>query len=238
MRWILPADRPGYRDVRAALEAMEVIGEGRRGWGEFILGTKGSQPDRDSPLPPVFAYGVIESDFGNISITLRDIQDNQASLEIASHAGERVPPEFEEFRRWTYSTWDPGTPCPQCGNSPREVILRVGSSGDARFVLTICPIDRRIWLYDHASRVNRLIPVTNFYNELMLHKKIRDPRTALDSKLLFRDLQQYTDEDLASAFQTYNKLKSKVSVEGSIVADRTDKEGFLRTILNRVFPRA
>src|SRR5258706_16128770 len=68
--WILPADRPGYKHYREIIDAMEVIGEGRRGSGEIILGQRDARIDVESPLPSVYAYGVIETNFGTISITV------------------------------------------------------------------------------------------------------------------------------------------------------------------------
>src|ERR1041385_402285 len=121
IEWILPADRPGYRKYRAMIETMTVIGEGRRGKGEIILGFKEDKPDFSEPLAPVAAYGTIETNLGAISITLRENVDNQISVEMVSHRMEEVPQEFEELRRWTHSTWEPGKPCPQCQQPVREI---------------------------------------------------------------------------------------------------------------------
>src|SRR6266851_5448202 len=105
LEWILPADRKGYNRYRETIRRMEVIGEGRRGKGEMILGRAETEVDFSSPLAPVFAYGAIETDLGTISITLREMIDDQISVEIVSHASDDVPLEFKESRRWTYSTW-------------------------------------------------------------------------------------------------------------------------------------
>src|SRR5438309_8567948 len=80
--WILPPDRPGYRDYRHLVGGMVVIGKGRRGEGEIILGPEGSTPDVSSPLAPVFAYGAIETKAGTISMTMREISEGQISIEI------------------------------------------------------------------------------------------------------------------------------------------------------------
>lgn len=234
--WILPRERPGYREYRDVVRSMPVIGEGRRGKGEIILGHSGAQPDFDEPLAPVFAYGAIETNFGTISITLRGIVNDQISVEIVSHRAEDVQEDFEEFRRWTYSTWKPGDLCPQCQKLVREVPMHAVGRGEEHFVLALCIKDKRLWVFEGASQANRLIPVTNFYNELMLHKNIRDPKVALDSKRLFTDLSSYSDLDLTYAFLTYNKLKTKVQVEGSIVADKKEKRSFvskLKGVLSR-----
>lgn len=230
LEWVLPADRPGYAEYRALLPRLTVIGQGRRGEGEVILGPPGSSPDLGPPLGSVLSYGAIETNLGTISVTFREPVDGQISLEIVSHQSERVPDEFEESRRWTYATWSPGDPCPQCAARLRETPMRAGESG--RFVLAVCAADRRLWVHDDATRVNRLIPVTNFYNEIMLHRNIRDPKIALDSRRFFTDLERYSDADLALAFRTYNALKTKVRVDGVVEPVAPERAGVLHTLKN------
>lgn len=230
IEWVLPKLRAGYREYCDVVHSMSVIGEGRRGKGEIILGHIGAQPDFDEPLSPVFAYGAIETNFGTISITLREILNDQISVEIVSHRAEEVPEEFEEFRRWTYSTWKSGDVCPQCQKQIREVPMHAIDRGMEHFVLAVCSNDKRLWVFEDATQVNRLIPVTNFYNELMLHKSFRDPKIALDSKQLFTHLSNYSDSDLTYAFLMYNKLKMKVHVEGSIAADKKGKRSLVERL--------
>ena len=230
LEWILPLDRPGYKDFRDLLDHAVVLGQGRRGEGELILGPQGALADLEAPLGSVFSYGAIETNFGAISVTLREPVDGQISVEIVSHRLERVPDEFEEARRWTYATWSPGNPCPQCLQSAREVPMRGSVQG--RFVLALCSVDRRLWVHDEATGVSRLIPPTNFYNEIMLHKNIRDPKIALDSKRLFADLGRYSDADLSCSFHTYNTLKSKVRVEGVVEPGAARPRGVMTTLKN------
>ena len=95
IEWILPPT--GYHSYRDAISGMMVIGEGRRGKGELILGNVGDKTDFSEPLPSVAAYGVIETNLGPISITLREILNNQISVEIVSHRLQDIPQEFQEF---------------------------------------------------------------------------------------------------------------------------------------------
>jgi len=232
INWILPNGSPAYDRMRTQMKETVVLGIGRRGEGELILGRAGELPDISAPLPPVFAYGCLETDHGAISITLRDFLDEQCSLEIVSHTAESVPEAFSELRRWTYSTWRPGSACPQCGQPVREVPMR-GEGGD-KFTLSICAVDKRIWIFDAVMQVIHLIPVTNFYNELMLHKNIRDPKIALDGKRLFAEHDRYTDVDLAHAFLAYNRLKPRVHIQGGIVTGpQAKKHTWLRRLTQR-----
>ncbi|OLD62038.1 MAG: hypothetical protein AUI33_13890 [Ignavibacteria bacterium 13_1_40CM_2_61_4] len=141
MDWILPLDRPGYRHYHDLVRGMAVIGKGRRGEGEIILGPEGLTPDLSSPLAPVFAYGAIETKDGTLSVTMREILDGQISVEIVSHKSEEIPSEFEELRRWTYSTWIPGGRCPQCGEAVREVSMHPAASAADRLGLAAGSID-------------------------------------------------------------------------------------------------
>lgn len=203
---VLPENRPGYQAYRILLSTMDVIGEGRRGAGNFVLGMAGDKPDITSPLGPVIAYGMVETTRDEFSVTVREHVANQMDIEIVSSHGEEIPDHYEEKRRWTYSTWTPRTPSPHTGELAREVRI------NENLVLGILMTERRLLLHDGVSGMNHLIPITNFYNELMLVKNIRDPQIALHSHLLFEDLMSYSESDLRSAFVAYNTIKRRVSI--------------------------
>jgi hypothetical protein len=76
--------------------------------------------------------------------------------------------------------------------------------------------------------------VTNFYNELMLHRNVRVPAVALESKRLFLDLNDFTDVDLIRAFVTYNKLRTKVTLDRPIVVPQERKPSWLKRIARAV----
>ncbi len=210
LEFVLPSDRPGYRRYRDLIGTMVVIGEGRRGTGNLVLGRTNDVPDRESPLPPVVAYGAVETTIGTFSVTVRECVGNQIDVEIVSAHGGEVSDHCDEKRRWTYSTWRPGSPSPANGRPVREVVLAEG------VVLAISREERRLWVFDGKSGMNLLIPITNFYNELMLHRSIRDPKVALSSRSLFTDLDAYSDEDLRASFIAYNKLKPKVDMKSPV----------------------
>jgi hypothetical protein len=232
IEWILPPVRAGYNAYLNVVRSMVIIGEGRRGAGEFILGHPGQEVNLSMPLAPVFAYGAIETNAGTISITLRECMDDQISMEIVSNRSDHIPTEFEELRRWTYSTWSPGDRCPQCNATVREVSMHTTTQNKEHIVMAFCQHDKRMWVYSESDAVNRLVPITNYYNELMLHKNIRDPKIALDSKRLFSELHTFSDGELTYAFLTYNKLRAKVHLEGSIAADRTERPTFVQKLRN------
>ncbi len=203
---VLPIERPGYRTYRELLAQMVVLGEGRRGSGNLVLGFAGDTPDITSPLGAVVAYGMVEGTRDTFSITVREYLGKQIDVEIVSSGGEGIPEHFEEKRRWTYSHWQPGMASPASGAAVREVRV------DGNIVLACAKGDKRIWVYDGQSGIVHLIPITNFYNELMLLKNIRDPKIALRPTKFFDDLDTYSDDELRMTFMNYNKLRPKVSV--------------------------
>lgn len=204
---VLPGDRPGYAAYREHLGILQVIGAGRRGEGNFLLGEAGSIPDLASPLPPVIAYGIVETTRDRFTVTVREIAGGQIDVEIVSLHGEPIPDHFEEKRRWTYSTWRPGEPSPATGLPVREVRL------DSVRTLIVAPADRRLWLYDAETGMNLPLPVTGYHNELMLLLGIRDPKVALRADRFFEQHEAYPDADLRTAFISYNTVRRRVSLD-------------------------
>ncbi|MFQ5798512.1 MAG: hypothetical protein ACE5H0_07450 [Bacteroidota bacterium] len=232
--WLLPDERTGYHHYRDLLETMVVLGEGRRGKGNLVLGHPGDVLDLDAPLASVFAFGVIEGEDKNILVTIREEQEHQVEVEIVGSKSDKVPDQFAEKRRWSYSSWSPGDLGPSSGGMVREVKMR--GKENFTLVLAISPPEKRLWIYDAKSQVNHLIPVTNFYNELMMLKGIRDPNLALQSAKLFSRLSKFSDEDLARAFLSYNRLRKKVEVGVDRVEVKHELSGwkkFLRTLSGR-----
>jgi len=229
LEFVLPADRSGYREYRDLLKRLVVLSQGRRGKGNLVLGFANDIADITSPLAPVVAYGMVETTRDMFSITVREYVGKQIDVEIVSTTGEEVSDHFEEKRRWTYSSWAPGDASPATGGAVREVTI----TGD--LVLAIAWEDRRLWVHDGRTGMNLPIPITNFYNELMLHKNIRDPKIALVPGLFFDNLSTYADFELRAAFVAYNKLMRKVELvaQEAVVAERGMKAWFHQLLRRR-----
>jgi hypothetical protein len=203
---VLPVDRPGYRDLRETIGKMVVLGEGRRGPGNLILGYAPDVPDVSSPLASVVAFGMVETTREAYSVTVRECAGNQIDVEIVSSKEEELPDHFEEKRRWTYSSWEPGDPSPCSGERVREIKV------DDSVTLAIAQKERRLWMHDRSTGLVHPIPVTNYYNELMIQQRIRDPEIALHSRLLFEKSEEYPDEQLRDAFIAYNAIRHRVEI--------------------------
>jgi len=226
--WVLPAERPGYRTVRSLVEEWKITARGRRGDGNYILSPLDERADVESPLPQVLAYGIVETDQGEISVTVREPLGNQVEFEIVKlGSGDLVIP-FRETRRWTFSDWSPGEACPICVQGAREVIMATTSGH--QMVLAICPSDKRVWVFDERTQVNHPVPITNFYNELMFHQHVRDPNIAFHPERLFSALKEYRDESLVRAFRSYNMIRTKVPLGDEIIVPEPKR----RALLDRV----
>lgn len=222
--WILPADRPGYAAYRELVAVWKVAAKGRRGEGSYILAKKGSAVDNESPLPQLLVYGTVEFETGEVTVSLRERLDDQVEFEIAGEIAD-ASVGLQALRRWTLSSWLPSGACPCCGGSLREVVMRAGTG--RQLVLAICVRDRRLWVYDDRTGVNHPIPVTSFYNELMLHRNVKDPKIALDSRRLFTALGTFRDIDLVRAFMAYNRLRTKVILDEPLEITEEEHVGWL-----------
>ena len=227
--WVLPEERPGYRRYREILHQWKVVAQGRRGSGNHILAPLDEYPDNESPLPSVIAYGVVETSKGEVSVSIRERLGNQVEFEVAMLGKGDSFDLTEERRRWTYSQWLPGSPCPRCASPLREVHMQ-GNAGRT-LVLAICIGDRRLWIFDSETGMNQPVPVTNFYNELMLQRNVRNPKIALDSQRLFQDLHTFRDSDLFSAFRSYNQIRTKVALDASVAPLSEGSPSFFRRVI-------
>jgi len=228
VEWVLPGDRPGYKHYRDLIAGMIVLAEGRRGTGNLVLGFHGDIADVTAPLAPVIAYGMLETTRDKFSITVRECVGEQIDIEIVSNRGDEIADSYEEKQRWTYSTWLPGMPSPATHQPVREVVI------DNNRILAVARQERRLWVYDGNTGVNHLIPITNFYNDLMLVKRIRDPGVALKSDMFFEHLDTYSDAELRSSFIAYNAMRRKVNiVAAETVKEQSRLKDYFRKLLVR-----
>jgi hypothetical protein len=208
--YVLPIDHPGYIPYRDCVERMVVLGEGRRGKGNIILGPVGTRPDLRSPLSHVVAYGVLETQSGDVSVTVRELVEDQLDVEIVPSSGDNLPAPDSEKRRWTYSSWTPGSLSPKTGDSVREITI------SENIVLVAARSDQRLWVHDVRSGMNILLPITGFYTELMSLRRIREPALALNPGRFYAGLEGFSDEELRNAFLSYNKMYPKVDAQVKI----------------------
>lgn len=207
----LPENKIGYKHYRNKIEQMIVLGHGRFGGGNYILGKLDSELDLESSSTPIFAISKIVYGDHEIYITIHHENDDQIEIDIQNIEMTTKIGELKEKYRWTYSNWIPGQKAPYDNSDVREIHLILKS-----LVLVIASAHRKIWVYNAKDEVNYLIPVTNFYNELMLLMEERDPEVALNPNRLFTSLASFDDEKLGQAFLLYNKYWNRIDVDYSL----------------------
>jgi len=218
---ILPEKKPGYKKYRDKIDGLYVIGTGRFGETNLILGNQNENPDFSYSSTPVFALGAIIYSRRDIpeesvvDVIIHEENDNQIEFDISCKEDATIPEALSEINRWNFSEWIPGDKAPVDKSFVREVILIPG-----KYIVAIAPSLYKIWLHEFESGVNHLIPLTNFYNYLMIVTNIRDPKKILKQKLLFENLSDYTDKDLIATFILYNKYFKRFLIDFPIQTER------------------
>lgn len=203
---ILPEDKSGYKHYREKINELMVTGYGRFKNNNYILGREGTIPDLSFSSTPVFAAGTIKIPGDEIDILINEEIDNEIEFDVTLKNTNEIPVEIEEQEIWSYSEWNPGVNAPHDNSPVRETIISPGE-----YILVFAPTHKKIWLHENKSGVNYLLPLTNFYNELMRFKRIKDPAKALNPKLMFESLDEFSDYDLMNAFVLYNKYMRRFS---------------------------
>lgn len=205
---ILPENKKGYLDYRNKINELMIIGLGRFGGNNFILGKEVINPDLQSPSTPIFAAGTVYLKDEEIDVTINEEIDDEIEVDISPKNSTILPENLDVVKSVSFSDWNPGDADPYKNKNVREVLIEKDN-----YVLAIACTINKIWIYDINTKVNHLIPVSNFYNELMLVKNIREKEIVLKPKLLFENIDEYSDSDLFSAFVKYNKYMRRINLD-------------------------
>jgi hypothetical protein len=208
---VLPENKSGYNSYRNKINNLVVTGSGRFGGGNFVLGKKGTEPDLSLPSSPVFAIGTNVYKEAMVDITIHEEIDDEIEYDISASSQNSIPETLTEIKKWNYSEWNPGDKAPDDNSDVREIII------NDDYILAIAPQHKKIWLHEKESGVNFLLPVTNFYNELMRVCNIRDTKIALRPASFFEIHNQFTDDQLILAFFSYNKYLKRVNIDYTLL---------------------
>lgn len=208
---ILPESKIGYKVYRDKIERLFIIGQGRFGGGNFILGNKDDKPDLSLQSAPVFAIGTNHYEEALIDIIIHEENDNKIEFDIAVKENIFIPDKLTVIKKWNFSEWVPGQNTPGDDSFVREVVIYPD-----KYILAIALSHKKIWFYEKKSGVNHILPVSNFYNELMRVLKIKNEEMFKKPSLFFEKLDSYKDEDLALAFLSYNKYMHKLKIDYSL----------------------
>ena len=203
----LPADKIGYKIYRDKIAKLSVVGYGRFGKGNYILGKSGSVIDLSVSSAPIFAVAEIIYDKLKVYISINEELDDQIEIDIRKSSEENLD-NLRLTSKWSYSDWSPGKKAPNDNAEVREIHLVRDS-----IVLAIAPEHKKLWIHNTDDMVNRFIPVSNYYNEVMKIMNIREPKTALNPNRIFTNLDEFTDEDLGQGFLLYNKYWKRIELD-------------------------
>ncbi|MEN3038424.1 MAG: hypothetical protein ABDI07_04600 [Candidatus Kryptonium sp.] len=209
--WMLPENKLGYRSYREMINKMVIIGYGKFEPDNLILGQPNDKPNEETFFMPVISLGQIEMRGAKIQISIHKEHRNQIQVDIVNLIGDTIPENASEIRRWSYAYWNPGDVSPCTGEPVREV--EIFSRTEHNLILVVSPSDKKIWLHEINSGMNYIIPVTNFFNELLRQRKeIIDKAGGLNVNLIFENINKFSDADINNAFINYSKIFAKVDV--------------------------
>jgi len=207
----LPESKPGYQQYRDIINDLVVISKGRFGNENLILGEKGDTFDSESPSTPILAIANIDFEEAKIYITIHEESERQVEIDIKNISGETIPENLHQTRVWTYSDWVPGQKAPFDNTDVHEIQLIFG-----KIVLVIAPTHKKIWVYNSDSGINHFVPITNYYNELMIIMNDKNPETALNPARLFDNIKEFTDDQLVQGFLAYNKHWNRIELDHTL----------------------
>lgn len=228
--YLLPEERIAYAEYRKKIGSMLVIGEGRFGEGNLVLGHEGDEPDLSYSSLPVFACGQIEYKECRLQISIHEFYDNKIEVSISNLTEDKIPVILTEVSKWSYSYWKPGESSPFAGDKLREINI-TKHTGD--LVLVLSPANHSIWLYESKAEFNHIIPVTNFINELLRGNTSIDKTKGINMPYVFDNLAKFSNPEFVKALVQYNKQWRKVELLDSDAEIGKEKKGLFKKIFNR-----
>lgn len=227
---VLPEDKPGYKEYRKKLAGLFVIGKGRFGGGNLVLGKEEDKPDNLLGSSPVFAIGSVKCESCEVDVTVHEEDEEKIEIDISSLDGNEPAGKLNVIESRSYSAWRPGEPAPGDKSAVREVEIVKGS-----YTLAVAPEHKMLWLYEKESGINYIIPVSNFYSNLMMVRGVKKHEKVSNPSLFFEELSAFSDNDLTAAFILYNKNMRRFSIENLYerVTVKEEKKSFIQKFLKR-----
>lgn len=228
--FLLPENIEAYNRYRVRIAQLVVIGHGRFGDGNLILGKSGDTPDLSYSSLPVFASGQIEYGSSKVLVTIHEEYDEKIEVSINIIAGNSIPGNSKITGGWTYSTWKPGDKSPFKNDSLKIINI---SEKKNELVLVLSKTNHSIWLYESAKKYNHIIPVTNFINELLRGNSSIDRTKGINMNYIFDNLKKFKDSDFVKALVQYNKQWRKLDLSKSEIKPVKEKVSLFSKIFRK-----
>jgi len=118
---ILPENKPGYNLYRKKIAGMLVIGDGKFGEGNYILGKNDPDPDLSFPSTPVFALGTLYNGTEKFDVIIHEETEDKIEIWFDKDINEITDTSFNVK---SYSYWIPGMNSPFSDSKVREIIIK------------------------------------------------------------------------------------------------------------------
>lgn len=217
LRYILPEDILVYDNYYKQLSGLWVIGHGRFGHENLVIGEEKTLNTHHSGLGSIFAAGVYMENGTRTELLLHAMVEGQAEFDIMTQKAE------EGDAAYTLSRWKPGKKLPGSREGVREITLTKGK------LLLACDREKRqFWIHEYEREFNRIIPATNLLNEIRF---VAGMKGDLKPKEIFALIDGVSDEMIIKAFIKYNKLFKKIEhLEITPSVQEKQKSGFFDRI--------
>jgi len=229
---LLPENIPGYKAYNNFLNSSQVIGIGRWGEGNLLLDKTSSPIDLTLGMPPVVAYGECFINNEPLAVSVHELNiDGQLEVQFSGVFPIPSSPNVSDF--WCYSYWKSGEPCPATNQKVREVLIK-DSQASVKYILAISIAKKVLWLHHATSGFNQLLPLTNFYDELLRTKHIRDAKLISRPASFFGMVDDFTDNEFIKALLEYDKKASrKFDTTGIVIETEKPKKSIFQKLFGK-----
>lgn len=194
---ILPDVKTGYKNYRSLIDRFYLIGEGRFGNGNLILGEPDKLPDSLTSSAPVFALGNIFTADQDYYVVIHSIDEGAIEIQIDPYP---LKDETVITKVVSYSDWVPGMESPENNSRVHQYLIK-----EEEYLLAVCPLSKKIWLHEYITGVNHIIPKSNFVNELMQIQKVTEDKSLINPSNFFENINKFPDDEIKLSFLRYNK---------------------------------
>ena len=212
---ILPGNKIGYKNYHTLIDERFLIGEGRFGNGNLILGFIDDKPDLTVPSSSVFALGNVQTSEGNYYVVIHSVDEEMIEFQV-----DPFPVEENIIIQnvTSYSDWNPGMESPEKKSKVYEFAIK-----EDEYLLAVCPLSKKIWLHEYKSQVNHIIPLSNFFNELMRLRNVKDEKSLQNPSNFFNEINSYSEIEIKTAFLLYNKYLKRFELNDILIESEKQK---------------
>lgn len=201
LRFLLPESKSVYDAYFQQLCEMMVVGVGRFGASNLILSSDPEDADFHSGLGKIFTSGVYIEGGNKFELTLHFAVGGVAEFDIIGTIAA------EDDHSFAISYWNPDSSDIKSFGSIRKIAVE-----ENQFTLAVSSALNNIWFHEHGSGFNRILPLTNFMNEVRFAAGLPGD---LNSREIFARLDSISDNIIVRAFLSYNKLFKKITVDNT-----------------------